>query len=119
MLTQDPDVFLGFLSQTLSALDQRTVDPNLIGSISAYRLLLLVPRDFMTRSNRIEFTTRALLVDKLITSSPDHSERTYQDLTILRMFLARSFYHDPGTEPVSIDCFATLCLKFYPNDILS
>lgn len=106
MLTQDPDVFLGFLSQTLATLDQRTEDPNLIGSIAAYRLLLLVPMDFITRSSRVEFTRRALLADKLITASPIHSERTYQDLTVLRMFLARSFCHGHGTEPVSIDCFA-------------
>ena len=106
LLTKDPDVFSGYLSQTLSALDQSTVDQNLIESISAYRLLLLVPMDCITRSSWIEFTRRALLADKLITSSPNHSERTYQDLTILRTFLARGFCHGHGTEPASINCFA-------------
>lgn len=68
--------------------------------MAAYRLLLLVPVEYLSRTSRIEFTRRALIADQLISSLPDHSEQTYH-LMIIRIFLKRVLSHARATESVS------------------
>ena len=61
--------------------------------ITAYRLLLLLPIEYITRSSRADFIKRALVADDqfshLSVDSDYESNYVDQSLTIIRMFIKR------------------------------
>ncbi|RDB29584.1 hypothetical protein Hypma_015277 [Hypsizygus marmoreus] len=87
-------VFLAYLDQAIPVLDIDTLDtsePVICNMAASYRLLLLLPAEYLSRSSRIEFIRRALLADRFIGRLPDSFSSKYEYLTILRVSLRRAF----------------------------
>lgn len=93
-------VLLEYLNEATSILDDSTglsSVSELSSVIAVYRLLLLLPVEYMPRSSRGDFIKRGLVADDHFSHSSvdsDHAS-TYvdQSLTILRMFLKRAVTH--------------------------
>jgi hypothetical protein len=103
------------LNEATSTLDDNTLlsgVPQLSGVIAAYRLLLLLPVEYMSRSSRADFIKRALVADDLFSHlSVDASNHMDQSLIILRMFLKRLLTHGGYVEqPVGSSLFGQTIL---------
>ncbi|KAG5648160.1 hypothetical protein DXG03_006114 [Asterophora parasitica] len=93
-------VFLEHLNQVVSRLDENTSDisaTSISSTIAAYRLLLILPVEYLLRSSRAEFTRRALVLDRHIASLA-MTPPIYEHLTVLRTFLYRVFSHNNTTD---------------------
>lgn len=114
------DAFLTYLSEATSLLDgvtfndlqattsaKEVVDAHQVHStIRGFELLLLVPTEYLSRSCRMDLVKRALTADILVCRLPDDAgftpEWICQSLTIIRVFLQRTFlYVGTSEHPVS------------------
>ena len=97
----------------------------LSGAIAVYRLLLLLPVEYISRPSRADFVKRALVADNffshLSVDSEHPSNYVDQPLTILRMFINRVLNHVGYVEQsVSVTVFGhmVLFIVFYQAEIL-
>jgi hypothetical protein len=97
----------------------------LSGAIAIYRLLLLLPVEYLSRSSRVDFVKRALVADDLFSHLSVDSEHASnyvdQSLTILRMFINRVLNHVGYVEQsVSVTVFGhmVLFIVFYQAERL-
>ncbi|KAF5377547.1 hypothetical protein D9615_005195 [Tricholomella constricta] len=100
-------VFLEYLDQVTSTLDEGASNvsaASMSKSVAAYRLMLILPVEYFSRSSRADFTRRALVLDCRITDLT-MTASTYEHLTILRNFLHRVFSHNNATD----QSIQTLC----------
>ena len=87
-----PAVLLEFLNGATLALDdpQNEISAlQLCGSTAAYRLLLELPPEYISRPFRANFTRRALVADDLFGRLRTDPNNVDKSLTILRTFLKR------------------------------
>ncbi|KAF8078378.1 Urb2/Npa2 family-domain-containing protein [Lyophyllum atratum] len=87
-------IVLEYIGKVISAPDEdgsNISGASISGVISAYRLLLIFPVEYFSRSSRAEFTRRALTLDRLILGRNKQPELKYEHLTVLRAFLGRVF----------------------------
>ncbi|TFK41397.1 Urb2/Npa2 family-domain-containing protein [Crucibulum laeve] len=103
-------VFLAYLTETTSPLETKNfsekIKPSHVSDIvSVYRLLLLFPVEYFSRSSRADFIKRALAADVVISelsTGKHYSEDFLQEaLIILRVFLKRMFSHAGAVEQQS------------------
>ncbi|GLB36377.1 hypothetical protein LshimejAT787_0306650 [Lyophyllum shimeji] len=87
-------VVLEHLEKTISTLDEDISSPASIpGVIGAYRLLLIFPVEYFTRSSRAEFARRAFWIDRRISGLSELGASKYEHLTVLRTFLGHVLTH--------------------------
>ncbi|KAG5341373.1 hypothetical protein C0989_011084 [Termitomyces sp. Mn162] len=93
-------VFLSHLEQIVSGHDDVS-NTDLISAstmVGAYRLLLTLPVEYLSRSARANFARRALTLDRHISSSAMPLKAKSRDLTVLRAFLSRVFSIPNGID---------------------
>ncbi|KAH0590433.1 hypothetical protein H2248_000586 [Termitomyces sp. 'cryptogamus'] len=93
-------VFLSHLEQIVSGHDDVSNTDSISASttVGAYRLLLTLPVEYLSRSARADFARRALNLDRHISSSAMPLKAKSRDLTVLRAFLSRVFSIPNGID---------------------
>ncbi|KAG6902814.1 hypothetical protein C0995_011301 [Termitomyces sp. Mi166 len=106
-------VFLNYVEQIVSAHDDFSCTDSASTSttVGAYRLLLTLPVEYLSRSNRADFARRALALDRHISSSAMPLISKSKHLTVLRAFLGRVF-----STPNGIDSSASSIVIFNISD---
>ncbi|KAG6891425.1 hypothetical protein C0992_007204 [Termitomyces sp. T32_za158] len=82
-------VFLQHVEQTVSTVDDISMTDSAVEAIGAYRLLSILPLEYLSRTNRADFARRALALDRHISSSAMTPISKSEHLTVLRTFLSR------------------------------
>ncbi|KAG5639320.1 hypothetical protein H0H81_004523 [Sphagnurus paluster] len=100
--------FLEHLNEAVSDLDGAALDSNdpiwISTIVATYRLLLLLPIEYLPRSARAEFARRALVLDTYLTEGSS----TQEHLMVPRVFLNRIFLHNHTTDQSMQNLCATL-----------
>ncbi|KAG6885946.1 hypothetical protein C0993_007448 [Termitomyces sp. T159_Od127] len=91
-------VFLQHVEQKVSAIDNISNTDPIVEAIGAYRLLLILPLEYLSRTNRVDFVRRALVLDRHISSSAMTPILKSETLTDLRTFLSRVFSIPNGID---------------------
>ncbi|KAF9014945.1 Urb2/Npa2 family-domain-containing protein [Cyathus striatus] len=100
-------VFLSYLTETTAILDNYDSKKiqfthHVTNLVEAYRLLLLFPPEYLTRTSRTDFGRRALSADRITSSikvGKDYSLSFVSEaLCILRTFIKRVFVHSGAVE---------------------
>lgn len=106
------------VEQTVSAIDDISNTDLTVEAVGAYRLLLILPLEYLSRSNRVDFVRRALALDQHISNSAAMTPILKSEhLTVLRTFLSRVFLIPNGVDFSASFIHHTEQNKFDYNDL--